>query len=122
MDRFFLYYEIGAGENAQTPELPGIKHSVKERVVSIPVNSEWTIAGTIKNTFETRDPQAGRLVRDFQELNGNKKEFRIWKSEVKTNIPTDQIADFVEEKGNLIVNIGILLLGIYAVKKLFIDK
>lgn len=122
-DRYFIYYEPISGKEILTPELEGIKHDKVLHFISIPVKSELSFQSLSTNSFTTKDPNAGLLVREFSKLNP---ESKIYQSEVKTNIPIgeeiENIYDETKKVLNKIVNISLFGLAGYILIKLLNEK
>ncbi|MBE7410548.1 MAG: hypothetical protein L6Q54_15610 [Leptospiraceae bacterium] len=112
-DLFFIYYTIGEGERLGVPNFEGLKVDTKSRVISFPVKAHTTWESFKDNSFKTDDPQVGFIFKEIQMMNGHKKDFKIWKTEIKTNIPFDEATEYITEKAKSIVDyaaIGIVLL------------
>lgn len=120
-DRFIIYYTLGEGERIGVPKFEGLKVDERKREISIPVKAHFTIESLKDNSWRTSDPQVGIFMQEIQMMNGQKKQFKIWKTEVKTSIEFDEMADYLSRTGKTIINIGIVALGLFAVKMIFFD-
>ncbi|MBE7412236.1 MAG: hypothetical protein L6Q54_15335 [Leptospiraceae bacterium] len=121
-DRFFIYYTIGSGESLGYPNFPGIVVNENERNISIPVKANFTIESLVDNNWKTSDPQVGLLIREIQLMNSKKKDFKIWKTEVKTNVNFDETTEFIKEKTNQFINYSIIAISILLFLKFFTGR
>lgn len=107
-DRFFIYYTIGEGERLGVPKFEGLKVDTQSRIISFPVKAHTTWESFSDNSFKTNDPQVGMIFREIQMMNGNKKEFKIWKTEIKTNISIDETTEYLTDKAKQIVDFAVI--------------
>ncbi|MCC6275257.1 MAG: hypothetical protein IT569_05340 [Leptospiraceae bacterium] len=124
-DRLIIYYVIGEGERLGVPKFEGLKVDERKREISIPVKAHITVESLVDNSWRTSDPQVGLLIREIQMMNGRKKEFKIWKVEVKTVVSTDELTEYLSDTAKTVVNIALVGLGIFVgatlIKKIFLE-
>ncbi len=118
-DRFFIYYTIGEGERLGVPKFEGLKVDTQTRTISFPVKAHTTWESFADNSFKTNDPQVGMIFREIQMMNGKKKEFKIWKTEIKTNVSIDEANEYITEKAKSVIDFAVIGIVLFIAVKLF---